>query len=631
MLFQEGRRVLRLQYQGQEPFSLDLLKGAERLRILTYSASEALVRELALEGEVEVVMGAFRPAASLSDLGTLQGLLIEELRGELQAPERLAPVLERMRQGKLRILLSRYRSHAKLFLVEKGGRRYALFGSANLSQQALARPFEKGGQLELLALVEDEEGFRQLEALYNALREESDPLRPEHLERKRLEPEDLPLLQEAMRRSVVLEVPKEVPKAYLVELAPTRMSQPLRALEEHVRIKGGFLRIGPEHVKLVRAMRKEEAEEDPLPLLSPTEEGLRLGEEIQPYLEPKDPGVAEDARTMTAFLEGYLSGDFLHEEEAREQVRDYFVLWCWFWAAPQMGYLLKRAHLEGYPPHAYPLYALVYGKANTGKSTFLRLLSRSVTGAEVRMFPGAELSQELLRRIHRSEVGLVAVVDDVSAEDVGRKVERVLKGLYDVPLPYNPTPVALSLNSSQSYAPPDEVKKRALLVKAMATLDTTRPDIMHRAYTRAQNLYLALGNRLYRAYLPLLLEKLKDEVDWLKASSEALVEVLGKALGEVPPWASPLDYSDLSREYLERVRSKVEEMLRQHGNARQVQGDLLILPLGKDAKRYAKELPGWLAVEARGDLLILSRKGLRKLGLERGTGPWEWLARLWRS
>ncbi|MEZ0347866.1 MAG: hypothetical protein ABWJ90_05065 [Thermus sp.] len=44
----------------------------------------------------------------------------------------------------------------------------------------------------------------------------------------------------------------------------------------------------------------------------------------------------------------------------------------------------------------------------------------------------------------------------------------------------------------------------------MATLDTTRPDIMHRAYTRAQNLYLALGSLLYRAHLPLFLEQLKD-------------------------------------------------------------------------------------------------------------------------
>ena len=47
----------------------------------------------------------------------------------------------------------------------------------------------------------------------------------------------------------------------------------------------------------------------------------------------------------------------------------------------------------------------------------------------------------------------------------------------------------------------------------MATLDTTQPGMVHRAYARAQRLYAGLGNRFYRAFLPRFLERLEGERD----------------------------------------------------------------------------------------------------------------------
>lgn len=231
MLFGEERFLFRFRYQGKVPFDIELLKGAKRLRILTYSASEDLVRELALEGEeVEVIMGHPYPAANLSTLGAIQEAHIRELQEVLKVPERFQALLDRMRQGSFRILLSRRQSHAKLFLVETERERYVLFGSANLSGQALVRPLDRGGQLELLSLVEDEEGFRELEAIYEAVRKESDPLPAEILRKERVTLEDLPLVERAAREPVVIEVQKEVPVVYRVDFPTSRVARPLRAL-----------------------------------------------------------------------------------------------------------------------------------------------------------------------------------------------------------------------------------------------------------------------------------------------------------------------------------------------------------------------------------------------------------------
>lgn len=72
------------------------------------------------------------------------------------------------------------------------------------------------------------------------------------------------------------------------------------------------------------------------------------------------------------------------------------------------------------------------------------------------------------------------------------------------------------------------------------------------------------------------------------------------------------------------------EILGQHREGLEVKGESLVVRLGLDARRYARELPGWLVVEARGDLLILSQKGLAKLGIRQEAPFLERLRRLFR-
>lgn len=622
MLFEDERKVLLLRFERVKDFSIEELKGANLLRVLTYSASEDMIRELAPSvEEMEVIFGAYRPIQGVVDLVTLQHMILEDLQGEIKILGQeglLEPLLEKMRAGKLRFLLSRKVSHAKLFLVERGRERFALFGSANLSRQAFS-PLGKGGQVEILARLEDEEGYAYLSDLYESLKRESDLVPIEILTRP-IEPHEIPLLQKAQRGAVVLEVPKEVPKVYQIEHIMKR-SRLYKPLETEVKPKGGQVRITPEHVKLLKRSAAAEEERWNRPIFHIEEQGIRLGDLTLPYLNLEDEGVAEDAQTMVDFLEGYLSGDFLHEEEAQSQVEAYWRLWCWFWTAPLMSRLLRRAHSKDYPPHAYPLYALVYGKANTGKTTYLRFLSRSVTGSDVRIISGVELSQALLLDIHRSGSGLPVIIDDASVDDVPRKVEKVLKSLYEVPPEDDVGPVVLSLNGSQNYAPPDEVKKRAFLVRTMASLDTTNPEVIRRTHTRAQRLLSSIENRFYRAFVPLLLEKLEDEMDWLLAASEVLAQSLNQLLSRAPSWVKPVSYDELFQEFLNLVKSKVSEILKIHRQV-QVKGNQVLIKLGLDARRYAKELPGWLVDGVQGDFLILSRKGLAKLGFYPKNSRW---------
>jgi hypothetical protein len=611
-LFSDELGIFRVRYEGEVPFSLSELEGADRLRVLTYSASQDLIKAAGLSvGQLEVVLGHPIPASSLDRLLGMQTVALEELQGQVRDnPE----IMERIRSGRMRFFLSRQSSHAKLMLVEKGEARFALVGSANFSRNAL-----KGRQMEILLRLEDPAGFERFERLYEDIRRESDLVRQELLVKQVL-PEDLPLLEKANKQAVVLEVPKEeVPAVYRLEIV-ARRARAFEPIAQEVRFKDGHAKLEPKALKTLRLTPPPAEEGGPRPFRVREEEGvLEVLGTTQPFLETGDPGVREDAEKMVAFMEGYLQGDFLFEEEAREQVAGYWRLWAWFWTAPLMHRLLRQAHLEGRSPHAYPLYALVYGKANTGKTTFLKLLSRSLVGAEVGILSSNDLSKNNLRGVHASGSELPTVFDDIDPKDVGDKVEPVLKSLYEVPQG-TITPVVLSLNAGQNYAAPGQVRKRALLVWTGAVLDTTRPQVAHRVHRAAQGVLLSTGNRLYRAFLPRLLAVLQAEEDWMVAATRSLAGLLREALGAAPEWARAVSAEDVSEEDVKKWRRKVGALVKTHRI--EWKAGRPTLRLGVDARRYSRELPEWLADEVQGEVLVLKKKGLEQLGLLRRRWPW---------
>ncbi|WP_232822400.1 phospholipase D-like domain-containing protein [Thermus sediminis] len=611
-----GLQVFRAELLGPASFSLEELEGARRLRVLTHSASARLLARLSREvEELEVVFGyetALPLEGAFQRLLEVQFLVQEEVARSLRVvwegeEERLA---EKARLGKLRFLLSRRPSHAKLFLVEEAdGTRWALLGSPNLSERAL----ETGefSQLEFALRFEGEEAFRTLEALYEAVRGESDPLRPELLLRE-AKPHELPLLEGAAGREVVLAVREvEVPAVMRVECLPAPKRRAAQAIAQAAEAKrkgeAKVFTLGRKGLEVARRLPLSQEEE--APLLDLTEEGVLLQGELRPFLSLEAPGVREDAEAILAFLSGY-ERHFLERDDALRQTEAFFRLLAWLYASPYMASLLHRAHLEGLPPHAYPLWAVVYGKSNTGKTSFLRFALKSMAGLEVGMQPGKDFTKErveALRALSRFPV----VYDDVSLLQVRNPGESLIKGDYEFLGPPK-APVVLSLNASQSYRLPDEVRKRALLVYTDAVLPQDRAKRVH---AEAQRLLLTVGDRFFRALAPRVREALGEREDWLEAATSVLAEAFRELLGRVPPWVRTYTAEEESARYLEEVRELVRKVLSKHPY-RLEGGEVWVKTPGEEtAKAYAKELPGWCAEESRGEYLVLRAEPLRRMGL----------------
>jgi hypothetical protein len=604
--------AIKVRFVEEVPFSLEAIEGADRVLALTYSASEGLIRDLAPKvGEMEVILGHPIPMAKLEHLLALQKFILEGAQVEVKGDEK---VLEALRRGRLRILLSRQPSHAKLFLVEKGGQRFAILGSANLSRRAL-----EGGQVEIILVAEDEEVVERLFAFYQQMREEADIVRPEVFVRP-VNPEDIPILEKAEKGPVVLRVPEEVPVPYRIEFV-LKQAKVYEPVAKEAKVKQGALEITPKAVKALQLGRVPPEENGTPPFLEVREweGGVFVLGELRPFLPPDAPEVRDEVLVMARFLNRYLAGYFLHEEEAQEQAESYFHLWAWYWTAPVRSRLLRRAHLEGLPPHNYPLYALVFGKSGAGKTTFLKLLSRSLVGVPVDPLPGTELGKRALLALHESGSEFPVVFDDVTTRDFSDKVEPVVKSLYEVPRG-TLTPVAFSFNASQAYTPPEEIRRRAFLVRAQAVLDETRPDVANRLRSEVGQDLLAVRGAFFRAFIPRLLQAADEEKDWLLASTRILTEFLGEVLGAPPPWAKPTSLAELSQSRLAEVRDKMRALLKLH--RLEWKSGRPHLRLGPDARRIGRELPGWLVEEVQGEVLILKEKGLRRLGVTRGPSWW---------
>lgn len=168
--------VVRARFEGEERLSFeDILSGCDSLRVLTYSNSLSVIRRAAsLVDDVEIIFGREDIVREAEKLYFYQGELVKAVRDEISTAdgskdESEASLSRRIADGSLRLFIVKdLVSHEKLFLMEGGGGRRVLTGSANLSERALG-----GRQNEGYILFDDPEAWEYYERKYERIKASS--------------------------------------------------------------------------------------------------------------------------------------------------------------------------------------------------------------------------------------------------------------------------------------------------------------------------------------------------------------------------------------------------------------------------------------------------------------------------
>jgi hypothetical protein len=632
-----GLQAVFARFQRSEPFSHALFDGFERLRVLTYSASiPATVQMLERFERVECVFGYEGILRNLQDVFACQKMLGDNLLTAVKGLPDLQQhrIVEAIAEGRIHLRVVREQvAHAKIFLLDGGGRRRVMVGSANLSLRALS-----GAQAEtLLVFDEDPEAWDHFEAQYQSVRDASTTeLSLPPLSEPELRVEELPLLRaDPAAPSVTLFVGTE-PEAdggrasiRVVERIAARLA-PL--VDESLRPRKGRITLEPKVVgrivRLVRSHRATAEAAEPTWLSIERESRTVLLSGRQIPLDPKPAEVASDVACLLEYFANFDRG-FCGDVEAHK--RNYFTFLSWLYAAPFLCDLRNHVLRAGGYIFDYPQFAILYGRSNCGKTLLVQTLLSSMFGAwefkEKESFTRSQL-RDLLHAGRRYPV----VFDDVERDRFRSHALEIIKdetlSLAEYP------PVVLSMNAD-TQAFPSEVSKRCLMLYTNASVPD-EPELTRALSRSTHAIHSRLGTALYRAFLVRLMEGLDaedwDGLDLLHLSSRLLHDLFTEHAGEavVPAWCAPIRMDEYQGRKYEKVRTELLKLWETNRKVWSVGHDEVVLSIEyvHDARALAKEIPDHILGEGtKAGNVVLRRAELEQFLGRRLTSRWWRLSR----
>ena len=584
-----GLRVAQSRFVGDQRFTWKLFAGFTSCRILTYSVDLRTVNRLIVDfdfDEIECIIGTTATINRIEKVLAAQHAAMHSAKvliDDLSKTEE--SVIEALLEGRLAFrVLRKQVSHSKLYLLDGGGdpQRRVVMGSANFSEQAFG-----GWQQETIASYDDDPGaWEHFGAKYREVRDQaSQAIDPKLLaERNRpIEVEQAPLLGDEEAHTVL---------AVADEASPRSGRDDHAAIERHAKIIR--TRIGShvpparrgEHIlsrsdkrnirEALRFRPAEQREPASLSIDHATRSATFAG---KPFDLGWDPALAAaDARLMVEYFDG-----FDHFSGTPEQISDlkaqYFTLWAWLYFAPFVCELRNRAALRNRDVIRYERVAIVYGKANCGKSSLIATLLRS-------MFPAdplgacqakANFKTAALLEITHSAKRCPVFFDDVSTRSMGRTGRDFIKDETPPGLDEYPAFV-LSMNR-QEHGFPDEIVKRALLIYTDTALPVYKHAIRQQQDDRIRAVTDQLSGHLYKRYLGTVLDALANDplpADYLALSSGALSEALTspdalqppdtlappEAQLRAQPWAAPQTWEQYAQRRYRGLQAKLRYLLR---------------------------------------------------------------------
>ena len=430
----EGLEVVFASASGSERFQRESLFGRfTSMRALTYTSSIPMIMGLLRDYDYEDFECIFGHGGILSrdaaDLLGFQAVVDEKLNKGFVgvtglSEERKKTIYERAADESARFYVVKdIIAHAKIYLLERDGFRRVVVGSANLSETAFS-----GRQAEtLIAFDNDGVAWDHYGRQYEAVREIASsrvPLREKPIPAELMPIEETPALKEAESsgNGVSIFVPPEnesepefsVPQV----LSQVERIKPVRrqALADIRADKKGRIKFTARIVKqMTRILTSSHDNEGPRTFLSLNGRTFNLsGREINLEADPSQ--VRSDVGAWLEFFGNYENG-FVGDIPRLQ--RDYFTFMCWFYFSPLMCDLRNSALRQSRFSFDQPMFAVLYGQSNCGKSSLIETLMASMF-SHPRIVETQYFTRSNLRGLQESYKRFPVVFDDVTRDRFSR-------------------------------------------------------------------------------------------------------------------------------------------------------------------------------------------------------------------
>ena len=631
--------VVRANAESVAAFDLSYFAGYRSMKALTYTTSIPMIADLVAQQDFEDFECVFghggivsREAASILSFQTVARERLSNaiigVRGSGAASKSAIQqnIYQRVAEGEVRFFVVKDSiAHAKIYLLEGDGKRRVIVGSANLSERAFS-----GRQAETLVVFDDDEtAWNHYMAQYEAVRDAATSelkLAPADHETESVRIEETPALVEAQSKETgtTLFVPTESAEeaGYSVPEITARVEKlkPVfrRGLADVRPDRSGGLRIKPRLVKqILHIVRSREAESGPNTYLSRRDRGFVLCDEpIQLGADPQQ--VRSDVEQWLAFFANYENG-FVGDVPRLQ--RDYFAFMCWFYMAPLMCDLRNAALRTNAFSFDQPLFAVLYGSSNCGKTSLVEALMASMFSYP-RIVDTQDFTPGKLRALQQAYKRFPVVFDDVTRDRFNRYADEIIK---DETIPYAEYPCfALSMNAdARSFKP--EIVKRCLMIYTRTALPGDNTQARRSLQRSVAQIRDRMSTALYRTYLMRAATALDavqdgaaddsqqpgrsevDAVDALQLSSSILCELIEEYLptnSARPDWCVPMTLASYQERAFERPRLYLRNLLgpNRHQAARRpaegcwtLSGNRILVSVSAiEFSRTRADIPDWL-------------------------------------
>jgi hypothetical protein len=482
-------------------------------------------------------------------------------------------------------------------------------GSANFSEKGFS-----GSQNESYILFDnDNAAWEYFNDKYEKIKDQSTlPMTEKALLAERADAENLPVLSlgEPDGPGSVVVVPETLNGPSIVSKllkTPKRFT----GLSEVIRSNKGVAKLdrptASRAVKYIKSNSRSE-ESNPEEYLTIDRENGRVilsGKVLD--LEVPEEEVTSD---VNLFIE-YFGGFDQFKGDTKRLTRDYFTFMSWFYASPFICDWRNAALAKEDYVLDYPVFGILYGRSNCGKSELVRTLLTSMFQREG-FLQNDWFTKTKVTGLMQANGRYPLIFDDLDRTRFTNHAVALIKddyvGLGDYPA------TILSMNAEKDTFEP-EVRKRCLIVYTGASL----PD--HTGEGRKQAKHVKrikrnLGNALYREYLKRSLGRLREGTpsDALEFSSEILYELFSEHRSEpLPAWCRVTTMDEYGQGKHDKVKDELTQLRRYNPAAWTKKQDKVILRLDDvhSARKLLKDIPDYLVDSgSRGDAIIFDAEEL---------------------
>ena len=568
-----------MSYMGNQLMNWQqVFSGFEHLKILTYSYSLDFISEL-MENfcfkDCEIIIGH----RNLVNLDTAELLLAEQINiynDVVNTMGRYGKLKEMIKEGNLKIHIVKHDFvvHSKTYLLKStDGRTRVLNGSANATWSA----WKSDDQLESYNLCEDSAFFAKESDNFDILRDnECDPI--DTVEAKKITQaggnlEDLPSFKDVIKTRGALII-NHSPEANIeYTFPPEAMKKVLRDSEVKPDKKGQVV-ISAEKVKKITAVAKDKnVEEAPVEQRLPDltldwyDESVSI-DGIKLNLSPDEEEIRSDVSSFMDIMSGYdsFTGDTSNLKSSAWKILNHM------FASPFFAMLRyqDRQTVGISSGRRFPMYLLVMGPRDNGKSTLIPFVQKMMLGYVPETLHNDSFSAKTIQGLAQNVKGLPILFDDINPRRWGLNCKEMVKEDAFLAKKDKYTNHPTFVMTSNGVQIPPEVVKRTVVIRLDNQLTTDAAAENERPMAAIQR---RIGNAFYRAYLSKMFPKatelklkLKDigtddsKLDIYRISSEVILEILKELNIEIPEemkvvsWADYMGENTISANAIDEVR-----------------------------------------------------------------------------